>query len=143
MVTRMKKTPPRIVSIRDGRGNLKIHEYLPDAIAARNEVRAIMDTMLNERRAADAEQARIQAEREELALLRAAVAALPPELSAAPAPPANGAKANNRRRKKAALTPLEALIAAVRAGNSRFEDAIHSAYKLGYDDGVLAATTTQ
>lgn len=136
-------------------------EYLPEAIAARNEVRAVLETMLNERRAADAEQARIKADREELARLRATVAALPtpgsesgleylaktlappPELSAAPAPPTTSTKPNGRGKRAPALTPLQALIAQVKAGNCRFEDAIEMAYKLGYDDGVIAATTAQ
>lgn len=122
-------------------------ELLPEAIAARNEVRAVLETMLNERKRADEEQARIQAEREELARLRATVAALPPALppapSATPAPPANGARPSDERGKKAKLTPIQALIKAVREGNSRFEDAIETAYKLGYDDGVIAATTAK
>lgn len=122
-------------------------EFLPEAIAARNEVRAVLETMLTERKRADEEQARIQVEREELARLRATVAALPPATppapSATPAPPANGARPNNGRGKKAKLTPIQALIEAVRIGNSRFEDAIETAYKLGYDDGVIAATTAK
>lgn len=122
-------------------------EYLPDAIAARNEVRVILETMLNERKRADAEQERIRAEREELARLRATVAALPPapppELSAAPAPPANGTKTNGRGKKAPVLTPIQSLIAAAQAGNMKIEDAIQTAYKLGYDDGVGAATTAK
>lgn len=122
----------------------EFNEYLPDALAARNEVRAILETMLNERERADAERA-------ELERLRAQVAALPPapqpaptpELPAAPTPPANGTKTNGRGKKAPALTPMQALIAQVKAGNCRFEDAIEMAYKLGYDDGVIAATTAQ
>jgi len=45
-------------------------EFLPEAIAARNEVCAVLETMLIERKRADEEQARIQAEREELERLR-------------------------------------------------------------------------
>ncbi|MDG4549885.1 MAG: hypothetical protein P9F19_01540 [Candidatus Contendobacter sp.] len=115
-------------------------EFLSDAIAARNEGRAMLETMLVDRQRADADRA-------ELERLRAQVAALPPapppELPAAPVPPANGTKTNNGRGKKAALTPVEKLIAAVRAGNSRFEDAIQTAYQIGYDDGVVAATTAK
>lgn len=123
-------------------------EFLPEAIAASNEARTILETMLNERRAAGAEQVRIQAEREELERLRAQVAALPPappptKLSAAPAPATDAAKASNGRGKKAALTPAEKLIAQVRDGNCRFEDAIQTAYQIGYDDGVAAATTAK
>ena len=98
--------------------------------------------MLNEREHADAE-------REELERLRALVAAQPPapqpaptpELSPALAPPANGTRTSGRGKKAQALTPLEALIAAVQAGNKKVEDAIQEAYKLGYADGIAATET--
>lgn len=110
-------------------------EFLPDAIAERNEVREILKTMLADRERADVE-------REELERLRAQVAALPPAAptppAAAPTTPANGAKAGNGRGRKAAMTPLQKLTAEVHAGNCRFEDALEMAYKLGYDDGVAA-----
>lgn len=117
-------------------------EFLPDAIAARNEVREILKKMLADRE-------RAEAEREELERLRAQVTDLlsgkvqpavvaPTPTAVAPTTPANGAKASNGRGKKAAPTPLEKLVADVRAGNCRFEDAIGMAYKLGYDDGVAA-----
>lgn len=119
-------------------------EFLPEAIAARAEVRAILEAMLNERTRADAE-------REELERLRAQVAAQPPapqpaptpELSAAPAPPANGTRTSGRGKKAPALTPLQALGAAVHAGTKQIDDAIQEAYKLGYADGFAAAETDE
>lgn len=122
-------------------------EFLPEAIAARNEVRAILETMLIERKRAAEDQARVQAEREELARLRATVAALPPaptpELSATPAPNTTSTKPNGRGKRAPALTPLQALIAAVHAGNKKVEDAIQEAYELGYADGIAAAETDE
>lgn len=82
-----------------------------------------------------------------IALLRDKYAALPPapppELSAAPAPPANGTKTNERGKKAPALTPIQSLIAAAQAGNMGIEAAIQTAYKMGYDDGIVAATTAK
>ncbi|MDG4594203.1 MAG: hypothetical protein P9F75_00665 [Candidatus Contendobacter sp.] len=122
-------------------------EFLPEALDARNEVRAVLETMLIERKRADEEKAKIQAEREELERLRAIVAANPPapppELSAAPAPPTPSTKPNGRGKKAPALTPIQSLIATAQAGNMKIEDAIQTAYKMGYDDGVVAATTAK
>ncbi len=109
-------------------------EYLPEAIATRNEIRAVLETMLNERRAADAEQARIKAEREELARLRAQVATqqqppTPPE----PKRPKRGvARAQEIIEKP---DPLAELIRALKAGETTIDGAMQDAYALGYEAG--------
>lgn len=117
-------------------------EYLPEAIATRNEIRAVLETMLNERRAADAEQARIQAEREELARLRAQVATqqqppTPPE----PKRPKRGvARAQEIIEKP---DPLAELIRAFKAGETTIDGAMKDAYALGYEAGKAEAINAQ
>lgn len=132
------------------------NEFLPDAIDARNETREALEKMLKEREEFEEAQKRNAREREELQRLRADEEARQAqrrreEREAQQAREAEEAKkraaeeARQAKKAKAAkskLDPIAELQRAAEAGEIQIGEAISTAYKMGYDDGVVASTTT-
>ena len=115
-------------------------EFLPEAIAARDEISAALETMLKERRIAEAEQARVKAEREEMARIaeaeQARVKAEREELERLRAQVATQQQPPARAQETIETPdPLAELIRALKAGETTIDGAMKDAYALGYEAG--------